>query len=130
MASDSAGIPPERQFRETTKLVEHASGGMRKVPDYFLTRYACYLIAMNGDPAKPEIGAAQTYFAVQTRRQELFDQMSPAEKRVQLRERVRNANKALNGSRQNPPVFRDTAASTMLVIRGCMEVCVKRKFRP
>lgn len=61
-------------FREVTKMVQLGSGSKRNVKDYMLTRYACYLIAMNGDTSKEEIAFAQSYFAVQTRKQELIEE--------------------------------------------------------
>ena len=60
-------------FREVTKMVKIGSGAERKLKDYMLTRYACYLIAQNADPKKEEIAFAQTYFAVQTRKQEIIE---------------------------------------------------------
>lgn len=75
MAScEASKTPVESHFRETTKMVELGSGSSREVRDYKLTRYACYLIAQNGDPRKEEIALAQAYFAVQTRRQEVIEQ--------------------------------------------------------
>ena len=98
MACESSGIDPDHQFSKTGNMVGIGSGAQREVEDYFLTRYACYLIAMNGDTAKPEIGVAQTYFAVQTRLQEVQNQLTAQEKRLLLRQRVKNANKALNSA--------------------------------
>ena len=97
MACESAGVHASDQFRDVTKGIMAGKGAELQRADYFLSRYACYLIAMNGDPGKPEIGYAQTYFAVQTRRQELHDQSS-AQPRIELRQRVKMANRNLNSA--------------------------------
>ncbi|MBI4823662.1 MAG: DNA damage-inducible protein D [Nitrospirae bacterium] len=104
MACESTGIDPNDHFLDTMKMVLIGSGAQRKKGDYFLTRYACYLIAMNGDSSKPEIGIAQTYFAIQTRRQEKYDKLTADERRLQLRERVKNANLSLTSTAQNAGV--------------------------
>jgi len=107
MACESSGIEPDNQFRDITKKVTVGSGAMVPQVDYFLTRYACYLIAMNGDSTtKPEIATAQTYFAVQTRRQEIQDRLTADEKRLQLRDRVKSANKNLNSAAKQAGVQR------------------------
>ena len=95
MACESAGGDSGNYFYQTVNMVSAGSGTMVRKTDYYLTRYACYLIAMNGASSKPEIGIAQTYFAAQTRRQERFDQLTDAEKRLHLRNRVKDANKSL-----------------------------------
>lgn len=69
----TASIPLENHFREIKKMVTLGSDSQRLINDYELTRYACYLIAQNGDPSKPEIAFAQSYFALQTRKQELIE---------------------------------------------------------
>lgn len=105
MACESAGIDPSNHFLDTTKPVQSGSGTMTERADCFLSRYACYLVAMNGDTSKPQIGMAQTYFAVQTRRQEVFDELTEAEKRLELRDRVKHHNKQLNAAAKKAGVI-------------------------
>ena len=83
-------------FREVTKMVRLGSGAKRNVKDYMLTRYACYLIAMNGDTSKEEIAFAQSYFAVQTRKQELIEERIAYIERAQARERLKESEKRLS----------------------------------
>lgn len=106
MSCESAGGDSSDHFLDTTKMVAIGSGAMRERKDFFLTRYACYLIAMNGDTSKPEIGIAQTYFAVQTRRMEIQDAQEAIETRIELRNRVRSANKDLSSVAKNAGVQR------------------------
>jgi DNA-damage-inducible protein D len=78
-------------------MVALGSGSERAVEDVALTRYACYLIAQNGDPTKPEIAFAQTYFAVQTRKQELIEKRLLDVARVSAREKLTRSEKKLSG---------------------------------
>ena len=88
--------PVDSHFRDTTKMVT-AGVAARAVKDYKLTRYACYLIAQNGDSNKPEIALAQAYFAVQTRRQELIEQRFAEIQRLQARHSLSDSEKHLSG---------------------------------
>lgn len=83
-------------FREVTKMVSLGSGAQRPVQDFMLTRYACYLIAQNGDPKKEEIAFAQSYFAVQTRRAEIIEERLSLLSRLDTRERLRASEKQLS----------------------------------
>lgn len=85
-------------FAEVSKTIAMPKGASKKVPDYKLTRYACYLIVMNGDPRKEVIAWGQTYFAVKTRQQELaelYEQLSEDEKRLFIRGDIKQKNMLL-----------------------------------
>ena len=89
-------IEPADHFRSVTKMVQIGSGAERALKDYMLTRYACYLIAQNGDPRKEEIAFAQSYFAVQTRKQELIEERIAYIERTEARGKLRESEKRLS----------------------------------
>lgn len=96
-ACENSGYSTADHFRDVTKMVDLGSGAQRAVEDIALTRYACYLIAQNGDPAKPVIAFAQTYFAVQTRKQEIIEKRLAEVERLTARKKLTASEKELSG---------------------------------
>jgi DNA-damage-inducible protein D len=95
---ERSGNAPGNNFPNAGKMVSLGSGSVRDVPDIHLSRFACYLIAQNGDPRKSEIAQAQKYFAVQTRRQELGDQLATDLERLELRKQAGEEFKMQSGA--------------------------------
>jgi DNA-damage-inducible protein D len=100
IACEKVGQPVEHQFNDAIKLIVAAKGAKRPLKDYHLTRFACYLIAQNGDPRKPEIAAAQSYFAISTRQNEL----AQLHQRLTIRQHIADSEKTLAQTAYNAGV--------------------------
>jgi len=97
LSCETAGTAVSDHFIDVSKKVDLGSGAQREIEDVMLTRYACYLIAQNGDPAKEEIAFAQSYFAIQTRKQELVEQRIDELERLSARKKLSDSEKLLSG---------------------------------
>ena len=95
-ACQNAKVPVENHFVDANNMVKIGSSAKRPVDDVMLTRYACYLIAQNGDPRKETIAFAQTYFALQTRKQELIEENMELQTRLQARQKLRESETELS----------------------------------
>lgn len=95
-ACENSSIEITDHFRDVTKMVSIGSNTQRSIEDIMLTRYACYLIAQNGDSKKEQIAFAQTYFAIQTRKQELIEQRLELEDRLQARAKLKESETELS----------------------------------
>ena len=126
-ACKSSGIEEANHFADTSKMVSIGSGAQREAEDYYLTRYACYLVAMNADPSKKPVGFAQTYFTVQARRQEVRDQLSEIDQRLQDRMQLMENNRRLAGAAKQAgvtrfPLFQDAGYRGLYAGMGLSEV--------
>ncbi len=134
---EQSGNEPTHPFARARKMVEVGSGAERAVDVFELSRFACYLIAQNGDPRIAEIAEAQKYFAIQTRRQELSDALAADLERVELRKQTSEEFKALSGAARNAGVqdkmfgvFHDAGYKGLYGGLGSQDIKTKKRIPP
>ena len=134
---EQSGNDPGHHFARARKMIEIGKGGMRDVDDYLLSRFACYLIAQNGDPRIAEIAEAQEYFAIQTRRQEMSDALAADLERLETRKQTSEEFKALSGAARNAGVqdrlfgvFHDAGYKGLYGGLGSEQIKAKKRIAP
>jgi DNA-damage-inducible protein D len=137
-ACKTSGQSVSDHFTDAGKMVLTGSGAQRRIDDVFLTRYACYLVAQNGDPRKTEIALAQTYFATQTRRQELFETRMKEDKRLEARQKLKETESKIETTvyqrgiklPQEFATFKNKHIEALYGGMGIVELKKKRKIPP
>lgn len=140
-ACKNSGNEVEDHFGEATTFTKMNTGASRKISDYALSRYACYLIVMNGDPNKRAIAAGQTYFAIKTRQQELiedYDQLSEDQKRLAIRNEMIEHNKSLAEAAQiagvidprDYAIFQNKGYQGLYGGMGAKEIHAHKRLKP
>jgi DNA-damage-inducible protein D len=137
VSCEQSGNDPSHHFARARKPIMGGKGAVQEVDDYQLSRFACYLIAQNGDPRIAEIAEAQKYFAIQTRRQELSDALAADLERLELRKQTSQEFKALSGAARNAGVqdkmfgvFHDAGYKGLYGGLGGQEIKSRKRIPP